>query len=320
MKLFYVVPQAHCAIVERLGKFSRVWGPGLHMRFPWIERVKDVVEDCEWFVNYTDEKGNTKRRFIACRQAKVSPVADAWCSYIELSDQRLNTNPRNYHTKDNVPVEIDAVIFWRITKPEDAVYNVDGLVASLIDQSLNSLRSCIGNRELDRLLSDREELSREVTEKVAAVANRWGIAIQRVEIQELKTDDNVAEAMRKEMSAEREKRAAILSAEAEAQSAVLTAEAQRKAAIISAEGEKEAAILRAEGEFRAKELLAQADSLYIEKVAAAGNIKSEDIIKVLVAQKYIDGFDAISKNPSDKVFLPNSAGSLNLFVGENKDK
>ena len=159
-----------------------------------------------------------------------------------------------------------------------------------------------------------------MTEKVAAVANRWGIVVQRVEIQELKTDDATSDAMRKEMEAERQKRAEVLEAEARAQSVIITAEAERKAKIAQAEGERQAEILRAEGSAKAKELYAEADALYIKKICEAGNIKPEDIAKILLAQKYLEGFNAISKNPADKVFLPNSFGNMNFFVDTASEK
>lgn len=301
MSLIYTVPQAHCVIIERLGKFSRIDPAGLNIRMPFIEKQKNVIRDCGWIAN---------KQPIACKIVGDFTV-------IELSDQRLDTKPRDYHTADNVPVRIDAVIFWRITDPKKAVYAVDRLIDSLIDQALNSMRSCIGASKLDDILTQREKLNADITEKVAAVANRWGIVIQRVEIQELETDEATTNAMRLEMAAEREKRAAILAAEAKAKAILAEAEAEKQACIIKAEAEKTAAIMIAEGNFRAKELSAEADALYIEKICNAGKINPEKIVPVLLAGKYVDGFNAISKNPADKVFLPNSFGNMNLFMDAN---
>lgn len=301
MSLIYTVPQAHCVIIERLGKFSKIVPAGLHIRVPFIEQQKNVIRDCGWVANGEP---------IACKVVGDFTV-------IELSDQRLDTKPRDYHTADNVPVRIDAVIFWRITDPEKAVYAVDRLIESLIDQALNSMRSCIGASKLDDILTQREKLNADITEKVAAIANRWGIVIQRVEIQELETDDATTNAMRLEMAAEREKRAAILTAEAKAKAVLAEAEADKQALIIKAEAEKTAAIMIAEGNFRAKELSAEADALYIEKICNAGKINPEKIVSILLAGKYVDGFNAISKNPADKVFLPNSFGNMNLFMDVN---
>lgn len=303
MSLIYTVPQSHCVIIERLGKFAKVVPSGLHMRLPFIDEQKDVIADCGWVV---------KGEAVACKRIGNFTV-------IELSDQRLDTSPRDYHTAENVPVKIDAVIFWRIVDPEKAVYAVDRLIDSMIDQVLNAMRSCIGTCKLDDLLTNREGLNSEITEKVAAVAHRWGVVIQRIEIQELKTDESTTNAMRMEMAAEREKRAAILNAEAKAQATLAAAEAEKKAVIIKAEAEKAAAIMIAEGNFRAKELSAEADALYIEKICAAGKIDPEKIIAILLAGKYVDGFNAITKNPADKVFLPNSFGNMNLFMNTDKE-
>jgi|GEM_PF-434656 len=303
MGLIYTVPQAHCVIVERLGKFSRIVPAGLHMRLPFIERTKDVVADCGWQI---------KGRRVACK--KIGAL-----SVIELSDQRLDTEPRDYHTSDNVPVNINAVIFWRITDPEKAVYSVDNLLGSLIDQALNAMRSSIGSRTLDNILTGREELNSEITKTIAEISHRWGVVVQRVEIQELKTDEATTNAMRLEMAAEREKRAAKLAAEAKSQAEILQAEAAKKAIILKAEAEKEAAIMIAEGNFKAKELAAEADALYVKKISGAGNIQPEKLISILIASKYVDGFNAISKNPADKVFLPNSFGNMNVFMDANKE-
>lgn len=298
MSLIYTVPQAHCAIIERLGKFSAIVPAGLHMRMPFIDRQKNVIRDCGW------KAGNTP---VACKVV-------GGITMIELTDQRLDTKPRICHTADNVPVRIDSVIFWRIVDPVKAVYAVDRLIESLIDQALNAMRSSIGGSKLDELLTNREQLNADITEKVATVADRWGIVIQRVEIQELQTDEATTNAMRQEMVAEREKRATILNAEAKAKATMTTAEAEKNAKIIAAEAEKESLIRIAEGNFRAKALAAEADALYIEKVCASGKIDPEKLVAVLVANKYVEGFNAITKNPADKVFLPNSFGNMNMFM------
>ena len=268
MSLIYTVPQAHCVIVERLGKFSRIVPAGLHVRLPIIEKQKNVIRDCGWSVDGEP---------IACK------AVGSFESYtvIELSDQRLDTKPRNYHTSDNVAVKIDAVIFWRIVDPEKAVYAVDRLIESLIDQALNAMRSCIGSCKLDEILTNRESVNTKITERLASISNRWGISIQRVEIQGLETDAATSDAMRLEMEAEREKRAAKQEAEAKAQSELLKAEAEKKAIIMKAEAQKTAAIMIAEGNFRAKELAAEADALYIQKVCASGKIDPEKLVPLL---------------------------------------
>lgn len=298
MGLIYTVPQSHCVIIERLGKFSRIQHAGLRFRLPFIESQKDVQKDCGW--------GN-----VACKQHGTY-------SFIELADQRLDTAPRKSHTKDNVEVNVDSAVFWRITDPRAAVYAVDRLIESLEDLALNTMRGHIGTMTLDEILSNRQQLNEHVAKDVAATAQKWGITIQRVEIKEFSVDESTKNAMRAEMEAERVRRATLLAAEGESQALLMKAEAEKKALVAKADGEKSAAILRAEGESRAQILRAEADAQYLAAVAKSVNASSEDVLKLLVAQKYVEGFNAISQNPADKVFLPSSAEGLNLFLGETK--
>lgn len=300
--LVYQVPQSHCVIIERFGKFSRVVQSGLHIRLPLIEKQKNVIDDCGW--------GNAAAP-VACRLKEDY-------TFIELTDQHLDTKPRIYHTKDNIQVSIDAVIFWRIVDVKSAVYAVDNLITSMIDTVLNALRSEIGSKTLEEILTGREKLSSSIAENVAVTAQRWGVSVQRVEIQELKTDDATADAMRLELEAERKKRAAILEAEGAASAAVMKAEAEKKAVIIAAEAEKTALILRAEGAAAAKELQSKADSAYLEKLKESGNFSAADIVKVMLAQKYLEGYEIVSKNPADKVYLPVNGGNVNVMVGEKE--
>ena len=220
MGLIFQVPQAHCVVIERFGKYARTVDAGLHFRLPFIERQKNVIDDCGWVLD---------SGAVACRK-------HGNYTYIELADQRINTAPRIYHTSDNVEVKIDAVIFWRIVEPRNAVYAVDNLIISLIDLSLNSMRSSIGQMTLDQLLSNRQQLNESTARAVSGTAQKWGISIQRVEIQELTTDQMTTDSMRKEMEAERKRRAAILEAEGLSKATVLQAEADKKAMILRAEG------------------------------------------------------------------------------------
>ena len=282
MGLFAIIPQSHCVIVERMGKFSRIQHSGLRFILPFIESRK-VFHGKEW--TYNGEN---------CAHKRFGSF-----SALELSDQRLNTNSRTYHTMDNVKVDIDAVIFWRIVDPQLAVYAVDNLILSPVDIALNALRTNIGSMTLDQVLSERASLTQNVTAELISTSAKWGISLQKVEIQELNVDDQTQNAMLKQMDAERERRAVISIAEGEA-------EAKK----ISAQAEKEAAIIRAEGTARAQELLAASDAHYLNALCASGTVSREEAAKILLAQKYIDGFSVISQNASDKVFLPNSAAGL----------
>ena len=203
MGLFAIIPQSHCVVVERMGKFSRIQHSGLRFILPFIERRK-IFYGKEW--TYNGEN---------CAHKRFNSF-----SALELSDQRLNTNSRTYHTMDNVKVDIDAVIFWRIVDPQLAVYAVDNLILSLVDIALNALRTNIGSMTLDQVLSERASLTQNVTAELVSTSAKWGISLQKVEIQELNVDDQTQSAMLKQMDAERERRAVISIAEGEAEAII----------------------------------------------------------------------------------------------------
>ncbi len=282
MSIIAVIPESHCTIVERLGKFSRVESAGLNFRIPFIERRKKF-EKGEWVIDGETVAHKKRRAF----------------SLLELSEQRLSTKSRLYHTKDNVQVDVDAVIFWRIVNPEQAVYAVDNLVNSIITIALNALRSNIGSMTLDQVLMERVSLTEKVTAELAATSSKWGVVLNKVEIQELNVNEQTQGAMLKQMEAERERRAAISLAEGHA-----------KAKIIQAEAEQKAIIMQAEAQAKALELIAAADTLYLEKICQNGKLEGSDVAKLLIARKYVEGFTVISQNPANKVFLPSDLNGL----------
>ncbi len=269
------VPQNHCRIVERFGKPVRVQYSGLAFTLPFIEHVKNVTE--EWG-NDTNKEG----------------------IYIELSEQISDTNPRECITRDNAKVMVDCVVSWRVSDPIKAVYEVDHLHQSLLQSAMNVIRSEIGSRDLDDALATRATLNERIVSGLSDTVKKWGIQILRVEIQELRTDDQTSAAMLQQLEAERKSRA--LASEAEGQA---------RATIKNAGAEREAAIKVAEGMAKALEVTAAAEKRYVETLAEV--IGKDKAAEVLLAQKVLDGFDRISQNPADKVFLPSSmTGVLDL--------
>lgn len=279
MQIIYSVPQSHCVVLERFGKFSRVQKEGLKFRVPIFDAIRRV-----------DNWGN---------------VANKNGYFIELTEQQTDTPPRECHTKDNVQVTANASIYWRITDPVKALYEVDILPRAIADMALNVLRSNIGALDLDTLLSERRALNEKISAQLSETGLKWGVLFTRIEIQELSTDKDVTAAMLQQMDAERKKRAIISEAEGKAEAEVAVAEAQKRAAI-----------LRAEGKAEALALLAKAEQQYL--AALRKMTRSSDAARLLLAQKYIDGFDIISQNPADKVFVPNSFSGLFSFTSENK--
>ncbi len=271
MSIVYTIPQSHCAVIERFGKFSRIQREGLRFRLPLIEQIKRVDD---W-----GEQVN-KQGYL-----------------IELTEQQTDTPTRQSHTRDNVAVHANASVYWRIIDPRKALYEIDSLPRAVSDIALNALRSNVGTMNLDELLAERQSINERIAAELSETARKWGIQFTRVEIQEIQTSDDTARAMSQQMDAERKRRALIAEAEGAAEAEVRVAEAQKKAAV-----------LRAEGQAQALELAAEAESHYLAKLTE--RIGGEQAAAVLIAQKYLTGFDTISKNPSDKVFLPNSFQAL----------
>ncbi len=259
MQIFFQVPQSHVTVLTRFGKFSRVLKQGLRARIPLLEKV--------YRVNWGE-------------------VANENGIYIEMTEQVSDTSPKECHTKDNVPVKIDASVYWRIIDVTKALFEVDMLPSALMDSCLNALRAEIGKLSLDQVLSSRRELSEKVAASLMEVSTKWGVAVSRVEIQELSTSDETAEAMRMEMAAERRRRANVLEAEGQAEAKMKTAEAEAYAIKIKAEAEAE----------------------YISKLSAT--LGPEQIGQMLMLEKVLEGYKQIASSPSSKVFLPSNIQTL----------
>ena len=274
MQLIYIVPQSHCVVIERFGKFSRIQRAGVRFRIPLLEKVRLL----DTWADTANKQG--------------------WI--MELTEQQTDTPSRQCHTKDNVPITANASVYWRITDPRRALYEVDILPQAVADIALNALRSNIGALDLDTVLSERQELNQRIAAQLSETAKKWGVLFTRIEIQELRTAEDVSTAMLQQMDAERRRRAFVSEAEGKAQAQIKIAEAQ-----------KQAAILRAQGQAKALAMIAEAESNYIETLKK--KCTSSEAAQLLMAQKYIDGFDAISKNPADKVFIPNSFTGLFSF-------
>jgi regulator of protease activity HflC (stomatin/prohibitin superfamily) len=262
------IPQNHCRIIERFGKPVKVQQSGLRFKLPFIDKVRDVTS--EWG-DETNKQG----------------------VFIELSEQICDTNSRECISRDNAKVTVDCMICWRVVDPLKAVYEVDHLHQSLLQAALNVIRSEIGLRDLDQALSARAELNESIVSGLSDTLRKWGVQLIRIEIQELRTDDATGAAMLQQLEAERRSRAIVSEAEGRASATLRIAVAER-----------DALIARAEGHARALEITTAAEKNYLDTIAQA--VGTEEASRILLAQKVLDGFDRISKNPGDKVFLPSS--------------
>ena len=282
MSLIFTVPQSHCVVIERFGKFSRVCSQGLRVKIPFLESVRHVPE---W-----------------------GQVANKRGMFIELTEQQSDTPPRDCHTRDNVTVSANASIYWRIVDPVKALYEVDVLPAAISDTALNALRSNIGSLDLDTVLSERQRLNDSISNQLSQVGSKWGVHFTRVEIQELRTSDATADAMRQQMEAERRRRSIVAQAKGEAEQQIMLAQAKHKATV-----------LLAEGEAKALELLAGAELKYLEQLGTV--MDRESASRILLAQKMLESLEKISGNPAHKVFLPNDLrGMLMLNDGPSHSR
>jgi regulator of protease activity HflC (stomatin/prohibitin superfamily) len=207
-----VIPQARAGVVERLGRYSRTLEPGLTIITPFIERVRPLVD---------------------------------------LREQVVNFSPQSVITEDNVVVAIETVLYFTITEPKSATYEIANPLQAIEQLTVTTLRNVIGGLTLEDTLTSRENVNAELRSVLDEATGKWGIRINRVEIKSVDPPPDIKTAMEKQMRAERDRRAAILTAEGEKQSAILTAEGEKQAAVLRAEGDRESAILTAEGEAKA---------------------------------------------------------------------
>lgn len=302
-KSLVIVPQAKTMVIERLGKFHKVLNSGLNFIFPIIDKPREI----EW--NYIRKLPNgqlvVRRDFI---------------TLIDLRENVYDFPRQNVITRDNVVIEIDAIIYYQITDPKSAVYEIANLPDAIEKLAKTTLRSIIGEMDLDHTLSSREEINNKLRKILDEATDKWGVKVNRVEIQDINPPKDIKDAMEKQMRAERDRRAAILTAEGEKQAKILESEGVKQAYINKAEGEKQAKILSAEGEAQAKIKIAEAEALAITKVTEAINKTKADPAQYLIALKYIDALKEISSGKENKVvFLPFEATSILGSIGTIKE-
>lgn len=254
------------------GKPCSVKNSGLCFYIPFVQHIRNMTPS---WGNLTNKNGY----------------------YIELREQILDTMPRSCITKDNATMEVNCIIRWRIIDPIKAVYEVDNLHKSLVELVLNEMRSLIGSRNLDEILSARSEMSEKVAVAISSTAARWGISITSIEIKELTTDSDTKEAMMRQMEAERVSRSIALKAEGESTARIRLAESEKRAAVLCAEGRAEA--LR---------LTAEAEAEYVKRLAEV--IGAEAAARVLMNRQALEGYTTISSNPASTVYLPNNVSGV----------
>jgi regulator of protease activity HflC (stomatin/prohibitin superfamily) len=246
-----IVPQARAAVVERLGRFSRTLEPGLAVVVPFVDRVRPLID---------------------------------------LREQVVSFPPQPVITEDNLVVQIDSVIYYQVTDPKAASYEIANFIQAIEQLTVTTLRNVIGGITLEQTLTSRDSINSELRIVLDEATGKWGVRVNRVELKAVDPPPSIQEAMEKQMRAERDKRAAILQAEGVKQSQILTAEGEKQSAILRAEGQRESQALYAEGQAKA-----------IETVFNA--IHDGDPDPKLLAYQYLQMLPEIAKGDANKVWI-----------------
>jgi regulator of protease activity HflC (stomatin/prohibitin superfamily) len=286
VKALKIVGQAEVLVIERLGRFHRVARSGLNVLIPFVEKPRAID------VRYAEaDVGGIKR--IAARTT----------TRIDLREQVLNFPSQPVITKDNVTIDIDAVLYYRIAEPQKATYAVQNLPYALETLTRTTLRNIVGEMELDQTLASRDQINKRMREVIEEAAVSWGVDVTRVELQ----------AMELQMRAERERRAAVTNAEAGKRAAILEAEGQRESQVRKAEGEKDASVLRAQGLAEARLAMAEAEAESIRRIAAA--LPDGQAAMYLLGIKYLEALPRLADGKGTTIFLPTEASGVMGAVG-----
>ncbi len=297
-----VVPQSETRVIERLGRFYSVLSPGLNFIIPFVDRPKTI---------YTRrvETGVGGRVFVRTTATTI----------IDLREQVYDFPSQQVITRDNVTTEINALLYFQITDPKKAVYEIDNLPNAIEKLTQTSLRNVIGELELDETLTSRDTINSKLQVILDDATNKWGVKVNRVELQDITPPESVRVAMEKQMQAERNRRAEILNAEGEKQSLILRSEGEKTSKINQAEAVKQTEILRAEGEARAIILNAQAEAEAIMRVSEAVKASNTDPASYILAMKYIDTLREMTSGKDNKtVYVPYEASSVLSSLGTIK--
>lgn len=292
-KTVVIIPQSETKIIERLGKYFATLSPGINLIIPFIDRPKEMV---------TMRAG----RYV-------------YSNTIDLREQVYDFDRQNVITKDNIQMQINALLYFQIVDPFKAVYEINNLPNAIEKLTQTTLRNIIGEMELDQTLTSRDTINTKLRAVLDDATNKWGIKVNRVELQDITPPQSVLSAMEKQMQAERNKRATILTSEGEKQAVILQSEGEKASTINRAEASKQQAILQAEGEAQARIRKAEAEAVAIEKITEAVG-KSTNPANYLLAQKYIQMMQEVAQGDQTKmVYLPYEATNMLGSIGGIKE-
>ncbi|MDQ3114202.1 MAG: SPFH/Band 7/PHB domain protein, partial [Actinomycetota bacterium] len=275
-----IVPQARAGIVERLGRYSKTLDAGLKVVIPYVDRVRPLID---------------------------------------LREQVVSFPPQPVITEDNLVVSIDTVLYFQVTDPKAATYEIANYIQAIEQLTVTTLRNVIGGLDLEQTLTSREEINRALRVVLDEATGKWGIRVNRVELKAIDPPASIQDSMEKQMRADRDKRATVLTAEGFRQSAILTAEGEKQSAILRAQGDREAVVLRAQADRESQILRAEGEAQAIDTVFSAIHAGAPD--QALLSYQYLQMLPQIAQGDANKVWIvPSELGKalegLGSVVGQ----
>jgi regulator of protease activity HflC (stomatin/prohibitin superfamily) len=274
LKATYLVRQAEIIIIERLGNFYRILDPGIHFVVPFIDQPRAIL----WTFVKEDSRGKATYRYTS------------YVDRIDLREAIYDFPRQSVITRDNITIDISALLYYQITDPKATVYEVANLPQAVEKLVQTTMRNIIGAMDLDETLTSRDKINEKLRHVLDDATDKWGVKVNRVELQEITPPGDIQAAMEKQMRAERDRRAMILEAEG-----------KKGAAILEAEGEYQARVTRARGEAEARQLFADAEAQAIQIVQRA--VPSQNPLPYLIAVNYIKALPEITKDKNGKLIL-----------------
>ncbi|MGI8542621.1 MAG: SPFH domain-containing protein [Aridibacter sp.] len=290
-KTIKIVPQSSVLLIERLGKFSRVARSGLNIIVPFFEAPRAVY--------WTNSRPGI--------------------TSIDLREQYIDLPPQPVITRDNVTINVDSVVYWQITDPAKAVYEITDLVGSIVQLTITGMRAVMGEMDLDHTLSSRDQINSKLQYILDEATDKWGVKVTRVDVKNINPPEDVRITMEKQMTAERNRRALVLQAEGDKQAAIARADGEKQAAIMRAEGAKQSAILEAEGAANARLKAAEAEASAINQIAQSIGDRGQTA-NYLITARYIDSLRDMTRTQNSKViFMPMETSNVLSSVGAIKE-
>ncbi len=298
-----IIQQGETKVIERLGKYHSTLSSGINIIWPILDKPRKIYS-----------------RYVREGYGGEAHVVVRLSDRIDLREQVYDFPGQSVITKDNVTTRINALLYFQIVDPFKAVYEIDNLPNAIEKLTQTTLRNVIGELELDETLTSRDTINSKLRAVLDEASNKWGVKVNRVELQDITPPESVRNAMEQQMQAERERRAKILKAEGEKTSAILKSEGEKESQINRATADKESQILMAEGEARAKILQAEAEATAIAKISEAIQGTGSNPASYMLAVKYIETMkEMVSGKDNKTVYMPYEASSMLSSLGGIKD-